>query len=316
MKMKSSNIVFCFMIILSTLSYSSTQYTRDDGDDSEFLSSGSGMITDDDDQTTNEVAYVMIEIKFSTKFHFTSNPNSQEFKYEALEQLINALNRNGGPNGDLSQPAIVEHEDITIEQLRIRRAADTDTESSFSSRIGTARSHKFKALVWVPENTNVEEYRQRISSMKNGFFKDLKVLKSNKQTNRKNFAQQHLQDFREKYITPSTDSGTGIEVSTSRPGGKGKGNTGKDDNTATGGGGTNVDVEVYYKTYPDDFFRSPATLAAMIAGALAGLLCTILCTIFVVYRMRKKDEGSYALDEPKKYKHEYYIASATKEFFA
>ena len=33
----------------------------------------------------------MIEIKFSTKFQFTSNPNSQEFKYEALEQLINAV---------------------------------------------------------------------------------------------------------------------------------------------------------------------------------------------------------------------------------
>ena len=69
---------------------------------------------------------------------------------------------------------------LIFAELRIRRAADTDTESSFSSRIGTARSHKFKALVWVPENTNVEEYRQRISSMKNGFFKDLKVLKSSK----------------------------------------------------------------------------------------------------------------------------------------
>ena len=60
-------------------------------------------------------------------------------------------------------------------------------------------------------------------------------------------------------------------------------------------------------------------VSAMIAAALAGLLCTILCTVFVVYRMRKKDEGSYALDEPKntyRYNKEIYIASATKEFFA
>ena len=34
-------------------------------------------------------------------------------------------------------------------------------------------------------------------------------------------------------------------------------------------------------------------------GAVVGLLCAILCVMFVVYRMRKKDEGSYALDEPK-----------------
>ena len=35
-------------------------------------------------------------------------------------------------------------------------------------------------------------------------------------------------------------------------------------------------------------------------GAVVGLLCAILCVMFVVYRMRKKDEGSYALDEPKR----------------
>ena len=41
-------------------------------------------------------------------------------------------------------------------------------------------------------------------------------------------------------------------------------------------------------------------ISAVIMGAVVGLLCAILCVMFVVYRMRKKDEGSYALDEPKR----------------
>ena len=41
-------------------------------------------------------------------------------------------------------------------------------------------------------------------------------------------------------------------------------------------------------------------VSAVIGGAVVGLLCAILCVMFVVYRMRKKDEGSYALDEPKR----------------
>lgn len=41
-------------------------------------------------------------------------------------------------------------------------------------------------------------------------------------------------------------------------------------------------------------------VAAVIGGAVVGLLCAILVVMFIVYRMRKKDEGSYALDEPKR----------------
>jgi len=48
------------------------------------------------------------------------------------------------------------------------------------------------------------------------------------------------------------------------------------------------------------FFAKSGTMAAVIMGAVVGLLCAILCVMFVVYRMRKKDEGSYALDEPKR----------------
>ncbi|RWS29777.1 Syndecan-like protein [Leptotrombidium deliense] len=47
------------------------------------------------------------------------------------------------------------------------------------------------------------------------------------------------------------------------------------------------------------FFTEPGILAAVIGGAVVGLLCAILLVMFIVYRMRKKDEGSYALDEPK-----------------
>lgn len=41
-------------------------------------------------------------------------------------------------------------------------------------------------------------------------------------------------------------------------------------------------------------------LSAVIGGAVVGLLCAILVVMFIVYRMRKKDEGSYALDEPRR----------------
>ena len=49
--------------------------------------------------------------------------------------------------------------------------------------------------------------------------------------------------------------------------------------------------------------------AGIIGGAVVGLLCTVLLMMFIVYRMRKKDEGSYALDDPKQ-------KARDREFFA
>jgi hypothetical protein len=49
-----------------------------------------------------------------------------------------------------------------------------------------------------------------------------------------------------------------------------------------------------------DLLNHPGILAAIIGGSVFILLCLILLIMFIVYRMRKKDEGSYALDEPKK----------------
>lgn len=57
---------------------------------------------------------------------------------------------------------------------------------------------------------------------------------------------------------------------------------------------------------------------AVIGGAVVGLLCAILVVMFIVYRMRKKDEGSYALDEPKRSPagNSYAKSANNREFYA
>jgi len=68
---------------------------------------------------------------------------------------------------------------------------------------------------------------------------------------------------------------------------------------------------------PASFFAQPGILAAVIGGAVVGLFCAILLVMFIVYRMRKKDEGSYALDEPKRSPTvNSYTRSSNKEFYA
>ncbi|XP_012235473.1 syndecan isoform X2 [Linepithema humile] len=69
---------------------------------------------------------------------------------------------------------------------------------------------------------------------------------------------------------------------------------------------TDPDIHEVYIMNPksedraSSFFAQPGVLAAVIGGAVVGLLCAILVVMFIVYRMRKKDEGSYALDEPRR----------------
>jgi len=67
------------------------------------------------------------------------------------------------------------------------------------------------------------------------------------------------------------------------------------------------------KTTPASFFSQPGILAAIICGAIVGLLCAILLVMFIVYRMRKKDEGSYVLDDSKRATSSY---GKSKEFYA
>lgn len=58
-------------------------------------------------------------------------------------------------------------------------------------------------------------------------------------------------------------------------------------------------------------------VSAIIGGAVVGLLCAILVVMFIVYRMRKKDEGSYALGEPKQSPTaNSYSRGTNKEFYA
>lgn len=60
--------------------------------------------------------------------------------------------------------------------------------------------------------------------------------------------------------------------------------------------------------------NEPLFLAAIIGGAVLILLLIILILMFIVYRMRKKDEGSYSLDEPR---HSFsYTRAKDQEFFA
>ncbi|XP_026676249.1 syndecan [Diaphorina citri] len=55
----------------------------------------------------------------------------------------------------------------------------------------------------------------------------------------------------------------------------------------------------------------------VIGGAVVGLLCAILVVMFIVYRMRKKDEGSYALEEPKRSPaSNSYMKNSNREFYA
>uniref|UniRef100_A0A1B6EG38 Syndecan n=1 Tax=Clastoptera arizonana TaxID=38151 RepID=A0A1B6EG38_9HEMI len=82
-----------------------------------------------------------------------------------------------------------------------------------------------------------------------------------------------------------------------------------------------VESGVYMNSKHDErttsFFAQPGILAAVIGGAVVGLLCAILVVMFIVYRMRKKDEGSYALEEPKRSPtSNSYSKNSNREFYA
>lgn len=97
-----------------------------------------------------------------------------------------------------------------------------------------------------------------------------------------------------QHITP-TDGRDG----TGTGGGAGGQGHGHDSNNPYGGSGVLI-MNAKNEDRTASFFAQPGILAAVIGGAVVGLLCAILVVMFIVYRMRKKDEGSYALDEPKR----------------
>ncbi|XP_030637703.1 syndecan-2-B [Chanos chanos] len=76
-------------------------------------------------------------------------------------------------------------------------------------------------------------------------------------------------------------------------------------------GETQLDDKVHTETV----FQRTEVLAAVIAGGVIGFLFAIFLILLLVYRMRKKDEGSYDLGERKPMGSAYQKAP-TKEFYA
>ncbi|XP_056270223.1 syndecan-2 [Pseudoliparis swirei] len=65
----------------------------------------------------------------------------------------------------------------------------------------------------------------------------------------------------------------------------------------------------------ENLFQRTEVLAAVIAGGVIGFLFAIFLILLLVYRMRKKDEGSYDLGE-RKASGSAYQKAPTKEFYA
>lgn len=75
------------------------------------------------------------------------------------------------------------------------------------------------------------------------------------------------------------------------------------------------ETNVFTEKHPDNLFKRTEVLAAVIAGGVIGFLFAIFLILLLVYRMRKKDEGSYDLGERKPSSAAYQKAP-TKEFYA
>lgn len=68
-----------------------------------------------------------------------------------------------------------------------------------------------------------------------------------------------------------------------------------------------------YATIPSDFYFLPA---AVIVGGVVGALFAAFLVMLLVYRMKKKDEGSYTLEEPKQATVTYQKPDKQEEFYA
>ncbi|XP_072129110.1 syndecan-2 [Mobula birostris] len=73
--------------------------------------------------------------------------------------------------------------------------------------------------------------------------------------------------------------------------------------------------DVSAEKHAESLFQRTEVLAAVIAGGVIGFLFAIFLILLLVYRMRKKDEGSYDLGERKPPTAAYQKAP-TKEFYA
>ncbi|KAM5157491.1 syndecan-2 [Mantella aurantiaca] len=83
----------------------------------------------------------------------------------------------------------------------------------------------------------------------------------------------------------------------------------------TVGSNPNSDADVYTEKQSENLFHRTEVLAAVIAGGGIGFLFAVFLILLLVYRMRKKDEGSYDLGE-RKPSSAVYQKAPTKEFYA
>lgn len=60
----------------------------------------------------------------------------------------------------------------------------------------------------------------------------------------------------------------------------------------------------------------PLCLAAVIVGGVVGALFAAFLVMLLIYRMKKKDEGSYTLEEPKQANVTYQKPDKQEEFYA
>lgn len=70
---------------------------------------------------------------------------------------------------------------------------------------------------------------------------------------------------------------------------------------------------------PSRFFFSPSPPpfpSAVIVGGVVGALFAAFLVMLLVYRMKKKDEGSYTLEEPKQATVTYQKPDKQEEFYA
>ncbi|MCI4374423.1 hypothetical protein PGIGA_G00006110 [Pangasianodon gigas] len=106
----------------------------------------------------------------------------------------------------------------------------------------------------------------------------------------------------------STDAGHGV-TEMERP-------QGSDTATSTSSSpdlGSESDKKIEVQS--ENLFQRTEVLAAVIAGGVIGFLFAIFLILLLVYRMRKKDEGSYDLGE-RKLPSTAYQKAPTKEFYA
>ena len=64
--------------------------------------------------------------------------------------------------------------------------------------------------------------------------------------------------------------------------------------------GNGPDVEVTESAVDSMWYEQKHLLAALIAGTAAGVLFATLVVILCIHRIRKKDEGSYSIDNDTK----------------